>query len=217
MPTADTSALCERVGLLQPAPSTELGGGRFTRGVSSSCQPDDLIAIKWYIDTDMPNHAELLKEFEDHARTAPGVKPLMQHIAHRLHEEHTRYNWVGFYLMESAKRDVLVVGPYAGSFSPTLRIPLDQGLCGAAATTGATVVVNDVPADPRYLGSDMVKSNLVVPIFVNNHVMAELCIESYFPNTFDSFEQRFLEACAGIVGSAMERQASTQTVPAQRR
>jgi len=155
----------------------------------------------------MPNHAELLKEFEAFAVSAAGVKPLMDHIAQRLHEEQARYNWVGFYLMETPKRDVLVVGPYAGSFSPTLRIALDQGLCGAAATTAKTVVVNDVPADPRYLGSDMVKSNMVVPILVNRRVMAELCIESYFANTFDPLEQRFLEACAGIVGAAMEKEA----------
>jgi len=159
----------------------------------------------------MSTHAELLKEFEALARTAPGVKPLMQHIAQRLHEEQARYNWVGFYLMELPKREVLVVGPYAGSFSPTLRIPLDRGLCGAAATTGETVVVNDVPSDPRYLGSDLVKSNIVVPILVKKRVAAELCIESYFANTFDSFEQRFTEACAALVGMAMEREVR-QTV-----
>jgi len=153
------------------------------------------------------NHAELLKDFESFARTAPGSKPLMQHIAQRLHEEQARYNWVGFYLMELPGRDVLVVGPYAGSFSPTLRIPLDRGLCGAAATTGQTVVVNDVPSDPRYLGSDLVKSNIVVPILINKRVAAEICIESYFTNTFDASERQFIESCAALVGQYMEKDA----------
>jgi len=154
----------------------------------------------------MSNHAELLREFEAFARTAAGVKPLMQHIAQRLHEEQARYNWVGFYLMELPKRDVLVVGPYAGSFSPTLRIPLDRGLCGAAASTGKTVVVNNVKGDSRYLGSDLVKSNVVVPIFLKKRVAAELCIESYFTNTFDGPETQFIESCADLVGRRMERE-----------
>ena len=155
----------------------------------------------------MSDHAELLQEFEAFARTGPGVRPLMEHIVQRLHEQQTRYNWVGFYLMELPLCDALVVGPYAGSFSPTLRIPLDQGLCGAAATTGDTIIANNVPADPRYLGSDLVKSNIVVPVFVKKRVMAELCVESYFTNTFDSFEQRFTEACAALVGQYMEKEA----------
>ena len=155
----------------------------------------------------MPKHAELLEEFEVYSRSGGEVKALMQHIAERLHEGMARYNWVGFYLMEAPKFDALTLGPYVGSFAPTLRIPLDKGLCGAAATTGKTVVVNNVPADPRYLGSDLVKSNLVAPIFVKKRVMAELCIESYFADTFTLEEQRFAESCAAIVGQRMEKEA----------
>jgi len=154
----------------------------------------------------MDIHERLLEEFEKSSRSHHSAEPLMQHIAHQLHDGMARYNWVGFYLMEAPNFDALVVGPYAGSFQPTLRIPLDQGLCGAAATSGRTVIVNDVPADPRYLGSDLVKSNIVVPIVVKNRVAAELCIESYFLNTFDAAEQRFIESCAGLVGRCMGRE-----------
>jgi len=110
-------------------------------------------------------YEELLEDFTRYGRSANGAKSLMQHIAERLHEAMARYNWVGFYLMEAPACEALVLGPYAGSFMPTLRIPLDKGLCGAAATSGQTVVINNVKADPRYLGSDLVKSNIVVPIF----------------------------------------------------
>src|ERR1019366_401033 len=118
--------------------------------------------------------------------------------------------------------DVLVLGPYVGSFAPTLRIPLDKGLCGAAATSGETVVVNNVGADPRYLGSDLVKSNIVVPIFVKKsevkksevkksegkkRVAAELCIESYFADTFTTAEQKFIESCAALVGRYLNKEA----------
>jgi L-methionine (R)-S-oxide reductase len=169
----------------------------------------------------MSNHDELLQEFEASSHSHEGVRSLMQHIADRLHDAMTRYNWVGFYLMEPPKFDALVVGPYAGSFQPTPRITLDQGLCGAAATSGKTVVVNDVQADPRYLGSDLVKSNIVVPIFVRNSVVknsvvknrvaAELCIESYFAHAFDAAEQKFIESCAELVGRCMEKEPITAT------
>lgn len=155
----------------------------------------------------MSNHATLLQDFENCARTTGSLNSLMQHVSDRLHEERTRYNWVGFYLMETPNLDALVVGPYAGSFAPTPRIPLDRGLCGAAATSGKSVVVNDVHADPRYLGSDMVKSNMVAPIFAKKRVVAELCIESYFADTFDPAEQTFVESCAALVGRYMEKES----------
>lgn len=153
----------------------------------------------------MSKHESLLQDFETSARTANRAESLMQHISDRLHEEMGRYNWVGFYLMEAPDFQALVVGPYAGSFQPTPRIPLDQGLCGAAATTGKSVVVNNVAADPRYLGSDMVKSNMVTPIFAKNRVVAEICIESYFVDTFNLAEQAFVESCARLVGRYKEK------------
>jgi GAF domain-containing protein len=152
----------------------------------------------------MPKHKDLLEEFEGYARASRQVQPLMEYIARLLHEQVARYNWVGFYLMENSVPPVLVLGPHSGSFTPHERIPLDRGLCGAAATTGKTVVVNEVAADPRYIGSEMVKSNIVVPIFVKNRVAAEIDIESYFAQTFSKAEQEFVEACAALVGRYME-------------
>jgi L-methionine (R)-S-oxide reductase len=149
----------------------------------------------------MNAHDDLLKEFQNFARTAPTAKSLMERIAQRLHEKMTRYNWVGFYLVDPADAGILLVGPFVGSFTPNARIPLDRGLCGAAATTRQSVVVDDVSKDPRYLsGSPMVNSEIVVPIFVKGNLAAELDIESYFASTFDKAEQNFVEACAGIVG-----------------
>src|SRR5271169_6554553 len=146
-------------------------------------------------------HEELLREFQDFARTAPTAKSVMEHIAQRLHEKMARYNWVGFYLVDPADRGILLVGLFVGSFTLNARIPLDTGLCGAAATTGQTVVVDDVTKDPRYLsGSSMVNSEIVVPIFVKNKLAAELDIESYFAGTFNEREQVFAEACAAVVG-----------------
>ena len=128
----------------------------------------------------------------------------MERIAQRLHEKMTRYNWVGFYLVDPADEGVLLVGPFVGSFTPNARIPLGTGLCGAAASSGQTVVVDDVSKDPRYLaGSPLVKCEIVVPIFVKNKLAAELDVESYFASTFTKAEQDFVEGCATLVGKRL--------------
>src|SRR6476659_6582913 len=154
----------------------------------------------------MSKHQELLQAFRNFAETATTASALMSHISQRLHDELARYNWVGFYLVDKADPGVLVVGPYVGSFSPNVRIPINKGLCGAAATTKKTVVVDDVANDPRYLsGSEIVKSNLVVPILAKNALVAELDIESYFANTFTKAEQAFAEEIGALVGKFMEK------------
>ena len=153
-----------------------------------------------------PAHKELLQEFQDLAKIAPTAHSLMERMAKRLHQKMTRYNWTGFYLVDPADPNYLIVGPFAGSFTPNARIPLDTGLCGAAASTGKVIVVQDVSADPRYLsGSSLVKSEIVVPIFVNKKLAAELDIESYFANTFTQPEQQFVESCASIVATYLAK------------
>jgi L-methionine (R)-S-oxide reductase len=146
-------------------------------------------------------HEELLREFEGFAKAAPNAKSLMERISQRLHEKMTKYNWVGFYLVDPADAGILLVGPFVGSFTPNARIPLDKGLCGAVTKSGRVVVVHDVHTDSRYLsGSAMVKSEIVVPIFVKTMLVAELDIESYFATTFTKAEQDFVESCAALVG-----------------
>jgi L-methionine (R)-S-oxide reductase len=148
---------------------------------------------------------EILLELQSYAGTATTAQSLMERIATLLHEKMTRYNWVGFYLVDPADPGYLIVGPFAGSFTPNARIPLSTGLCGAAASSGQVIVVQDVSKDPRYLaGSSLVKSEIVVPIFANKKLAAELDVESYFSDTFTKTEQEFVEACAGVVAKFME-------------
>ena len=151
-------------------------------------------------------HKELLHEFQNYALTTPTAQSVMERMAKRLHETMTRYNWAGFYLVDPADAGSLIVGPFAGSFTPNARIPLNTGLCGAAASSGQVVVVQDVSKDPRYLaGSTLVKSEIVVPIYVNKKLAAELDIESYFADTFTKSEQEFVEACAKVVANTLAR------------
>ena len=154
----------------------------------------------------MASHDELLKEFQDFAKTAPSADKLMERMVHRLHEQMARYNWAGFYLVDTTDPGVLVVGPFAGSFTPNARIPLGQGLCGAAARTGEVVVVDDVALDPRYLvGSSTVRSEIVVPINIKGKLGAVLDIESYFTATFNAKEQQFAMACADLAAKSLAK------------
>ena len=92
----------------------------------------------------------------------------MQRMVKLLHDRMLKYNWVGFYMLEpGAEPPMLVLGAFEGAMTPHTRIPLNQGICGAAASSGQTVVVDDVSKDPRYLGCSLeTKSEIVVPVFV---------------------------------------------------
>ena len=154
----------------------------------------------------MSTHGDLLRQLEELSASAPDTKTLMQRIADHMHLVMPRYNSISFRLIDRADPGVLILGPYTGSFTPQLRIPLGKGLCGTAASTEKTVVVNNVAEDSRYiLASSMVKSEIVVPILVRGKFAAEIDVQSYFADTFKNPSDRsFVESCAGIVAKFME-------------
>jgi L-methionine (R)-S-oxide reductase len=155
---------------------------------------------------EMSKHKELLKDFGYIAQSARTVDGLMDEIVQRLHNTMTRYNWVGFYLVDKTKPSSLILGPHVGSFDPRENVSLDKGLCGDAASSKKTVVVNNVADDPRYKASSaLVKSEIVVPILTRGTLYGEIDINSYFANTFTFEEQQFVEACAELVSSYLEK------------
>jgi len=154
----------------------------------------------------MSMHGDLLRQVEDLAASASDTKSLMQSIADHVHSVMPRYNSISFRLNDQANPGMLILGPYTGSFTPQLRIPLGRGLSGAAAATEKTIVVNNVANDGRYImASSMVKSEMVVPILVRGKFAALIDIQSYFADTFkDPKDRSFVESCAGIVARFME-------------
>jgi L-methionine (R)-S-oxide reductase len=161
-------------------------------------------------------HKYLIHEFEEFARSAASAEPLMQQVADRIHIHSPRYNWVGFYLVDKSNPDDLVLGPHTGSFTPNERISLDEGLCGAAASTGQVVVADNVLEDPRYLqASDMVKSQIAAPLWAGRMTVGVFNVESYFMSTFrPSPEREFVERCARIVGLCIEKNLAGHLVTA---
>ena len=137
------------------------------------------------------------------ARTAD---QLMEGITLLLNQQMLKYNWVGFYMLEpGANPPMLVLGHYRGAMTPHTRIPLNQGICGAAASSGKTVVVDDVKKDPRYLACSLeTQSEIVVPIFARGKVVGELDIDSHFPAAFATADRQLVEYCAQLVGKRLE-------------
>jgi GAF domain-containing protein len=152
---------------------------------------------------------ELAKELETVEAAAGSVEDLMSVIVGRLKERLPHFDWVGFYMIEkggAGEEPVLVLGPYVGAVTTHTRIPLNQGICGAAASTDRTVVVDDVTSDPRYLACSIeTKSEIVVPIRVKGEVVGELDIDSHTPAAFNGDDRQLVEHCARLVGRYLEK------------
>ena len=119
----------------------------------------------------------------------------------RLRAARPHYNWVGIYVIEGAE---LVLGPYLGKPSPHTRIPLGRGICGAAATQKATIIVDDVHSDPRYLACSLdTRSEIVVPIMRGDDVLGEIDIDSDQPAAFTAVDRELLEIVARALAKVL--------------
>ncbi len=115
-----------------------------------------------------------------------------------LHDRVEHYSWVGIYLVEG---DDLVLGPWKGpQATEHVRIPVGQGICGAAAASGVTEIVHDVNADDRYLACfASTRSEIVVPIAYEGRVVGEIDIDSDVPAAFGPEDRTLLERVALLI------------------
>jgi L-methionine (R)-S-oxide reductase len=144
-----------------------------------------------------PRHDATLVRIRSEADAEADSQLLLERAVAVLKEDMPDYTWVGIYLLEG---DELVLGPFLGKPSPHTRIPLGQGICGAAATAGATIVVDDVQADPRYLACSLdTQSEIVVPIVHRGRVLGEIDIDSDRRGAFGPADRELLESVAAIV------------------
>jgi GAF domain-containing protein len=160
------------------------------------------------VTADLRKLAEVRQAADGVNAEATTADKLMEGITVLLNQKMLRYNWVGFYMLEpAASPPALVLGHYQGAMTPHIRIPLNQGICGAAASSGKTVVVDDVTTDSRYLACSLeTKSEIVVPVFVRGQVVGELDIDSHFPAAFGIEDRELVDYCAQLVGKRLERE-----------
>ena len=113
------------------------------------------------------------------------------------------FNWTGFYLLRD---NHLEVGPYIGPKTEHVKIKLDRGICGAAASQRKTVIVDNVLDDPRFLAcSTTTRSEMVVPLIAGEIVLGEIDIDSNRPSNFTTDDRRMLEAIADLVVARLKQ------------
>jgi L-methionine (R)-S-oxide reductase len=152
-----------------------------------------------------PSMIPLLSEIRRAASTASALESLQQTVAQVLSRDLPHYSWTGFYMLDPKDADTLVLGPFVGDPTPHIRIPVTQGICGAAVASGETVIVDDVNADPRYLSCSIkTKSEIVVPIYAHGKVIGEIDIDSHDPAAFTQQDKILLEEVAQILGKYVE-------------
>ena len=150
--------------------------------------------------TDMDREG-LLTAIRSAVAAAPNAKAALTQALRLLKDALQYYSWAGIYLLEG---DELVLGPYFGKPSPHTRIPLGRGICGAAATEKATIIVDDVNADPRYLACSIeTRSEIVVPIMNGAEVLGEIDIDSDQPAAFGASDRALLEQVAALLSEAL--------------
>jgi L-methionine (R)-S-oxide reductase len=149
----------------------------------------------------MPSHDDVLDEITRQIHAEPDQDRAMAAAVGTLKRRMPDYSWVGIYLLDGNE---LVLGPFEGKPSPHMRIPLGRGICGAAASEKATIIVDDVNADPRYLACSIeTKSEIVAPIMSGDEVLGEIDIDSDRLAAFGSADQKMLEAVASLLAARM--------------
>ncbi len=145
--------------------------------------------------------AELLEGIRRSAAAAQSLEQFPKETVQAIAGALPYYNWTGFYMLDPVDPEMLVLGPFVGEPTPHVRIPIHQGICGAAVAQRETIVVDDVNADPRYLSCSIsTRSEIVVPIWVDGKVIGELDIDSHIPAAFTDADRGFLEQVAELVG-----------------
>ncbi len=139
----------------------------------------------------------LLKEIKKIVEKNGGREEKLKEICHLLKKSIPYYNWVGFYIVEGQE---LILGPFEGEPTEHVRISFGEGICGQAAERMDTFIVQDVSKEENYLScSPEVKSEIVVPIFKDGKIVAELDIDSHYKAPFTREDKEFLEEACSII------------------
>ena len=125
--------------------------------------------------------------------TGKNTEEKLQAICQLLKENVPYYDWVGFYFRNGYKEE-LKLGPYAGNPTDHIIIPFGKGICGQVAVSNQNFVVPDVNAQDNYIACSLtVKSEIVVPLFINGKNIGQIDIDSNTLDPFSEQDERFLE------------------------
>lgn len=143
---------------------------------------------------------ELSQRIENLLREKGSMLNKLQCICKLLKDDVAHYDWVGFYLVDKVNPKELILGPFEGAPTEHTRIPFGQGICGQVAEDKQTNIVQDVAQEDNYLSCSInVKSEIVVPIFMNETFIGEIDIDSCEIAPFTDEDEKFLEKVANMI------------------
>ena len=149
------------------------------------------------------NFNELKSKISDLISNSSSLDKTLKDVCELLKHSVPYYDWVGFYFKNGEKEE-LKIGPYAGLASDHTIIPFGKGICGQVAVSSENLVVPDVNAEDNYIACSLnVKSEIVIPLFVNNINIGQIDIDSNTANPFTREDERFLEFVCESVASIM--------------
>ena len=133
----------------------------------------------------------------------PNLTARMATVSSILADAFEHFFWTGFYVVDPDKADELVVGPYQGTLG-CLRIAFGRGVCGAAAATRATQIVEDVHAFPGHIACDSrSESEIVVPVLnASGALIAVFDVDATVKAAFDAEDRTALERLMSRVFAA---------------
>jgi L-methionine (R)-S-oxide reductase len=138
----------------------------------------------------------LLQKIESLVSSVDETDKILFNICKLLKESVFHYDWVGFYLLDKNKSN-LILGPFYGPPTEHVIIPVGKGVCGQVAENGKLKLVQDVNCEENYISCSLnVQSEIVVPILVNEKFVAEIDIDSHSSSPFTKEDEAFLtEVC----------------------
>ena len=149
------------------------------------------------------NFNELKSKISDLVSNSSSLDKTLKDVCELLKYSVPYYDWVGFYFKNGEKEE-LKIGPYAGLATDNTIIPFGKGICGQVAVSSENLVVPDVNAEDNYIACSLnVKSEIVIPLFVNNINIGQIDIDSNTADPFTPEDERFLEFVCESVASIM--------------
>ena len=149
------------------------------------------------------NFNELKPKISDLVSRSSSLDATLKEVCELLKSSIPYYDWVGFYFKNGEKEE-LKIGPYAGATTDHTIIPFGKGICGQVAVSNENFVVSDVSSQDNYIACSLsVKSEIVIPLFVNNINIGQIDIDSNTIDPFTQKDERFLEFVCESVASIM--------------
>lgn len=154
----------------------------------------------------MKQHAESLALIKQILTSDNNTEGKLKDIVQLVNTNYPKCIWVGFYFMNHSTQQ-LHLGPFVGTPTDHTIIPFGKGICGQVAVSGETYIADNVQEESNYIACSMgVQSEIVVPIYDKETLVAQLDIDSNTLQAFTQVDRKFLETVCAEIGEKLGSQ-----------